>query len=82
MGATKQQVIIGFGPPSETTSDGNGGEILIFYRSGYIPGTTGLVTVGANNQLYQGQGTPGYAVSRRTAIYINSQGRVYYWRIN
>jgi len=82
MGATKQQVIMGFGPPNEVASDGNGGEILLYYRSAYIPGQAGLVTVGANNQLYQGHGTPGYSISRRTAIYINSKGLVYYWRIN
>lgn len=35
MGATKQQLILRWGPPTTTASDGNGGEILIYARRVY-----------------------------------------------
>lgn len=82
MGRTRQEVIMGFGPPTQVVSDGNDGQILVFQRTGYLPGSTGIVTVGADNKLYQGQGREGMYISNSRMFYINAAGTVYYWRIN
>ena len=82
LGKSKQEVIMAFGVPLQTASDGNNGEILIYNKSGYVPGSTGFVTPGANGTLNQGQRTYGSYYSRNVSIYVNSQGIVYHWLIN
>jgi hypothetical protein len=37
LGSTKQQIIMSWGPPARTASDGGTGEILIYVRQIYIP---------------------------------------------
>lgn len=37
IGATKQSVILSWGPPARTTSDGGTGEILVYARQIYNP---------------------------------------------
>lgn|GEM_PF-5855844 len=77
---------MGFGPPMQTVSDGNGGEILVYQSTRTMPGYTssGVATVGSDNKVYQGQSTyhQGYSVTRSIMFYINTEGKVYYWRTN
>lgn len=66
LGSTKQQLIMSWGPPDRTTSDGGSGEILVFATQGYWPG-------------YNGQGAFTYWDTKY--MYLDSQGKIYYWMI-
>lgn len=41
LGSTKQELIMQWGPPAKTVSDGSEGEILIYAAQGYVPLSTG-----------------------------------------
>jgi hypothetical protein len=60
MGASKQTIVMNFGPPARIASDANNGEIYIYERAYMM-----------------------YNVVRyeHKMIYINSDNKAYYWRI-
>jgi hypothetical protein len=64
IGSTKQELILNWGPPVRTASDGGTGEILVYARQGYFPG-------------YNGQGAYTYWDYRY--MYTDSSGKIYSW---
>ena len=64
LGSTKQQIIMSWGPPARTASDGGTGEILVYANQGYWPG-------------YNGQGAFTYWDYKY--MYVDSNGKIYYW---
>lgn len=66
IGQTKQNLIMNWGPPVKTASDGGSGEILVYSSKVYIPG----------NQYAAPQT---YWDNRY--FYVNSDGKVYHWTI-
>lgn len=77
MGATKKELLMSYGPASRTTSDGDGGEILVFSDQ-VVHDNPSLVSDG-NGGLQVQQNMP-YVYYRHKMYYINSSGRVYHWR--
>ena len=70
MGATKHSLILSWGPPSRTASDGDGGEVLVYAYSGYsnsIP-------------LLDGQYLPAQSWYDYRIFYVSSEGKIYSWR--
>ncbi|HEY4788201.1 MAG TPA: hypothetical protein VIH57_19235 [Bacteroidales bacterium] len=65
IGATKQNLVISWGPPSRTYDNSPNGEILIYAQQGYWPGYGN---------------SPGFAYWDYTYIYINTTGRIYAWK--
>ena len=73
-GSTEHQVIMQFGAPTQTTSDGAGGKVLNYtdhqstsVLNPYNPYRTSVNTY--DNSWYK-------------EFYINSEGKVYSWRTN
>lgn len=66
MGATKQQLIMKWGPPTKTASDGGSGEILVYSTQKYDPGNAYL-------------NLPPLTYWDNKYFYINSEGKVYHW---
>ncbi len=64
LGSTKQNLIMSWGPPTRTASDGGSGEILVYSYQGYYPG-------------FNGQGAFTYWDNKY--MYANSEGKIYYW---
>ncbi len=64
LGSTKQNLIMSWGPPARTASDGGAGEILVYANQGYWPG-------------YNGQGA--FVFWDYRYMYANSDGIIYYW---
>jgi hypothetical protein len=64
LGATKNALLLEYGAPNRTSSDGAGGEILVFedLRRAYIA-DHGLTTA-----------------VHTCSFYINKEGKVYYWK--
>lgn len=73
LGSTKQQLIMSWGPPARTASDGGTGEILVYARQVYIPPRT----------IYDGYGgsstTQAQTYWRYKYMYVDSNGKIYYW---
>ncbi len=69
LNSTKQQLILSWGPPSSTTSDGGDGEILIYSRRVYVPA-----------QQYGQYRSPGVDYYNYKMFYVNSQGTIFSWR--
>jgi hypothetical protein len=82
IGHHQADLILSWGPPQQTASDGNGGTILIYswYRppGNTVPqvGSPGSV-LGAITQGF-GQETGGYTATRM--FYVNGDGVIYHWR--
>jgi len=94
IGVHKSTVVIKLGPPERTTSDGSGGEILIY--DNFVPikamaasisseqflshfrSTYFSTTSGVTNTTYN----PGYKEYMRVSIYTNQNGSVYLVRCN
>jgi len=76
MGASKQKVMLSYGPPTRTSPDGAKGEIYTYENSRTIT----MLYPSYNRYL------PGLATSDNITYYINfyfnSEGNVYYWRTN
>lgn len=69
LGSTKHALIIEWGPPQQTTSDGDGGEVLIYCTRVYIPATNyGMGLVSATDYY------------KNRMFYIHSNGVIYSWR--
>ena len=64
LGSTKQSLIMSWGPPARTASDGGTGEILVYADQKYYPG-------------FNGQGA--YTYWDYKYMYANSEGKIYYW---
>lgn len=64
LGSTKQQLIMSWGPPARTASDGGTGEILVYATQGYWQG-------------YSGQ--PSFVYWNYRYMYVNNQGKIYHW---
>jgi hypothetical protein len=64
LGSTKQQLIMSWGPPARTASDGGTGEILVYANQGYWPGVNGQGAYTYWNYKY---------------MYADSNGKIYYW---
>ena len=79
VGKTKGEVYQSWGPPQSVTSDGQGGEILIYSSTVRLNQTPGSVY---NN----GYGGVNYTApqnnyyNRSRMFYVNSQGIIYSWR--
>ena len=79
IGQTEHQILLQFGPPDRTITDGAGGKILDYRRSGDPVTTTGLYTDYFNRP---------YAVSTTQQaqwylqFYVNSNNAVYSYRSN
>lgn len=64
MGAPKQRLIMVWGPPTRTASDGGTGEILVYAKQGYSPGVNGVGAFTYWDYKY---------------MYADSNGEIYYW---
>jgi hypothetical protein len=64
LGSTKQQLIMSWGPPARTASDGGTGEILVYANQGYYPGINGNGAFTYWDYKY---------------MYADSDGKIYYW---
>ena len=79
VGHHQSELIQAWGPPSQTTSDGNGGSVLIY--GGYVDlgQTPGQVyTDGLGNVRYTNPQQNGY--SRTRMFYVDANGYIYSWR--
>lgn len=75
LGATKQQLLMNYGLPSRTGSDGAGGEIIVFSRQ-VVRDNPSLVDRGGSLQVQQG--VP-FVFYKHRMFYINVEGNVYHW---
>jgi len=66
IGSTKQQLIMVWGPPVKTASDGAAGEILVYSKKIYISGSKYMEAQTYWDNRY---------------FYLNSSGKVYHWSI-
>jgi hypothetical protein len=64
LGATKHELIMSWGPPIRTASDGGTGEVLVYAEQGEHP-TTGAMS--------------GYEYWDYKYMYIDSTGKIYHW---
>lgn len=64
LGSSKQQLILKWGPPDRTASDGGTGEILVYASQIYYPGING---------------TGAYTYWYYKYMYANSEGIIYHW---
>ena len=64
LGATKKELILNWGPPIRTTSDGGTGEILVYAEQGDQPAT-------ATSRAY--------AFWSYTYMYVDTTGKIYHW---
>jgi len=64
LGASKQQLLMSWGPSDRTTSDGNGGEILVYAKAVYLMATS-----------Y----SPSMTYWDYKMMYVNSNDKIYYW---
>jgi hypothetical protein len=79
IGSSKKDLIMKWGPPDRTASDGGEGEILIFAKQVYIPAQTGLSTVGADDNVHTGAGTPARTYWDYKLFYIDKNPIIYHW---
>ena len=64
LGSTKKELIMSWGPPIRTVSDGGTGEILVYADQSYLPE--------ANNVRRDIYWVYKY-------MYVNSDGKIYHW---
>ena len=62
---TKRELVMKWGPPTRVFDNAPDGEILIYARQGYAPGFGG---------------NPGISYWDYKYMYINNDGKIYYWR--
>jgi hypothetical protein len=75
VGRHQSELILAWGPPDRTTSDGNGGSILIYGHYVDLGQTSGQVY---GNGSYTAPQQQGY--QRTRMFYVNSAGVIYSWR--
>lgn len=78
VGATKHELIMGFGPASRIASDGNGGEILIYSKIRQI--NRDVLRLSADGTLYNEQRVPDVYYQHKM-FYLDSRNKVYHWLI-
>jgi hypothetical protein len=79
MGSTAQQLILSWGPPTRTSSDGAGGSILIYEYDRNMGQVPGLAVQNADGSVsYTAPQRSGYVASRM--FWVNSGGLIYNWR--
>jgi hypothetical protein len=77
LGATKQNLIMSWGPPTRTGDDGAGGEILVYAKQVYISPST--------STFYDNNGGSSSTTSQAVnywdykMFWINTEGKVYHW---
>ena len=64
LGATKKELILNWGPPIRTTSDGGTGEILVYAEQGDQAATPT---------------SRAYSFWSYTYMYVDSTGKIYHW---
>ena len=64
LGATKKELIMSWGPPIRTTSDGGTGEVLVYVAQGEFAATPGNRPDKFWNYTY---------------MYVDTTGRIYHW---
>jgi len=75
LGHTKHDLIMKWGSPARTASDGENGEILVDAKPVYIPETTGLATPSNPNPST----SPGKTFWDYKMFWVNSDGKIYHW---
>jgi hypothetical protein len=75
IGHPQSELILSWGPPARTTSDGNGGSILIYGQYVDLGQSPGQVYA---NGSYTAPQQNGY--QRTRMFYVNSNGVIYSWR--
>ena len=74
MGHHKSALIMSWGPPQRTASDGNNGEILVYAKQ---------ISTGGSS-FYSDNGSATTSQRRMywkyTMFYADSEGKIYYWR--
>lgn len=75
LGSSKQNLIMSWGPPDRTASDGGTGEILVYAKRIYIPSSTFYDSYGGSST------TPARTYWDYKYIYVNNEGKIYYWMI-
>jgi len=79
VGHHQSELIQAWGPPQQTTSDGNGGTVLIYGEYVNLGQSPGQVYTDAwGNVRYTNPQQNGY--SRTRMFYVNSEGVIYSWR--
>lgn len=78
VGHTKQELYQSMGPPTRITSDGGGGEIIIYETYVRLQQTPGQVYGDDGQVTYTTPQNNGYTRSRM--FYVNSKGIIYSWR--
>jgi hypothetical protein len=79
IGSSKKDLIMNWGPPDRTASDGSGGEILIYAKQVYIPAQRGLSTVGSDGSVHTSSGTPSRTYWDYKLFYIDKKSTIYHW---
>lgn len=77
VGHTKQELLMSWGPPARVSSDGAGGEIIVYARQVYIPPQTSTFY-----DSYGGSSTstlPAVNYWDYRMFWINKDGIVYHW---
>ena len=64
LGATKHELILNWGPPIRTTSDGGSGEVLVYAAQGEFASTPGNRPRTFWNYTY---------------MYVDTTGKIYHW---
>lgn len=79
LGMSKVELYKKWGPPNQITTDGNGGEILIYQKniqSGQLPGRIYSNPAGGINYTNPTQ----YGYTQTRMFYVNKRGIIYHWR--
>lgn len=70
LGSSKHSLIVSWGPPQQTQSDGDGGEVLIYSNRVYSPPI----------QLATGGWLPATDYYHNRMMYVNDNNKIYSWR--
>lgn len=68
----KHELILSWGPPQRTTSDGADGEVLIYSQRIYSPGAN----------YGNGMSVPATDYYKNSMFYVNAKGEIYGWQSN
>jgi len=79
MGSTKAELILEWGTPTQTTSDGQGGEILIYDRTVAFPQTPGQVYTQPYDPNIYYSNPQSNVVTRSKMFYVDKNGIIYHW---
>ena len=79
LGHSKQELIMKWGPPARTASDGGTGEILVYAQQVYIPPSSN--TFYDNNNVGHTTYNQGVNYWDYKMFYVNSDSKIYYWMV-